>query len=96
MAHEDILYQHVKRPEWGFSTIINMEDDRTTFVFDDGARRTITIGHMHLMERVVLEDEAEEEVRQKLAKYKPSSTLGGATKRKRAPKKKKPATAAQG
>ena len=69
MIPEHTIYQHVKRPEWGFSTIVDLQDDATTFLFDDGKRRKITIGHVHLMQRVVLQGDAGEELQRKLAKH---------------------------
>lgn len=71
MTHTHILYQHVKRPEWGFSTVVEMQERSTTYLFVDGRQRTITIDHVHLMQRVELQDDAEaEEVHRKLAKYR--------------------------
>ena len=87
MDHSNIpsvLYRHVKRPEWGFSTIVSTQQDSTTFLFDDGRQRTIKIGHVHLMEVAVLMDDAAEEVHRKLAKYrrvKPSVAVAVKEKR---------------
>ena len=58
----ECLYQHVKRPEWGMSTIISLQDDRTTFLFVDGMQRTFKRAHLHMMELVTVIDEASEEL----------------------------------
>jgi hypothetical protein len=96
MTQEPILYQHVKRPEWGFSTIVDLQDDATTFLFDDGRHRKITVGHVHLMQRVVLEGEAAEEVYKKLAKHmhvkSPAAATLVAAKKKASAKQRRPAT----
>jgi len=78
-----ILYQHVKRPEWGFSTVLATQDDSTTYLFDDGRQRTIKLDHVHMMQRVVLQEDAAEEVHRKLAKHRRAKPAS-AVKRKRA------------
>jgi hypothetical protein len=85
----ECLYQHVKRPEWGLSTIIGLQDDRTTFLFVDGTQRTFKRDHLHMMELVTAMDEATEEAYRKLATYTRSATTGAIVK-VRAPAKKKP------
>ena len=85
---EASLYHHVKRPEWGLSTIVAMDEDRATYVFEDGTRRVIMRGHMHLMERVLTVDATTEEAQRKLAKYTRTSASSSATsKRPRASKR---------
>jgi len=80
------LYQHVKRPEWGLSTIIAIDEDRTTFCFVDGEKRTISRDHIHLMERVLLVDATTEAAQKKLATAAKVNTR--AAKPKSAAKKK--------
>jgi len=84
------LYQHVKRPEWGFSTIVSLEDDRTTFLFVDGIQRTFKLAHVHMMELVTVLDEAAELACKKLAAYATITARGTVAKVKRPPAKKKP------
>jgi hypothetical protein len=88
------FYQHVKRPEWGVSTIVDTLDDRTVYLFDDGTRRTIGIGHLHLMQSVELSQEAAAEIQRKLDKHLRVRSGTTATKRKRVTKKKPKGTAA--
>jgi hypothetical protein len=94
MTQEHTLYQHVKRPEWGYSTIVDIQDDATTFLFDDGTRRKITRAHVHLMQHVVLQGEEGEEVQRKLAKHtqvrSPAAGKRAATKKKAPAKPRQP------
>jgi acyl transferase domain-containing protein len=60
------LYEHVKRPEWGLSMIVLLDNDRMTFGFVDGAQRTLKRESFHMMKRVVLVGDAAEEARRKL------------------------------
>jgi hypothetical protein len=100
MTQEHTLYQHVKRPEWGFSTIVDIQDDATTFLFDDGRHRKITSAHVHLMQHVVLEGEAAEEVHRKLAKHmhvrSPVAGKRAAAKKKAPAKPRQPPAAEVG
>jgi hypothetical protein len=88
------LYQHVKRPEWGFSTIVSLEDDRTTFLFVDGIQRTFKLAHVHMMELVTTLDDAAAEACRKLAAYATVTARGTVAKVKRPAAKKKPKVAA--
>lgn len=96
MSNELILYRHVKRPEWGLSTIVSLEDDRTTFIFVDGLQRTFKRMHVHFMELVTVFDAAAEEAQKKLAGYTKSTPSGTIVKvkAKKAKPKAKPAAAA--
>lgn len=90
-ATERDLYQHVKRPEWGLSVIVAMDDDRTTFFFVDGIERIIKRDHVHLMERVSLVDASTEEAQKKFANSarlgaRSTGTKPRAAKKKRAPR----------
>jgi hypothetical protein len=58
LSQQGPIYQHAKCPEWGCCTIEETLEDRTTFKFDDGSKRTIRHDHIGLMQRVEL-DEAE-------------------------------------
>lgn len=75
--------------------IVDIQDDATTFLFDDGHHRKITSGHVHLMQLVMLQGEAAEEVHRKLAKHLHSrSAVPGkrvATKKKAPAKPLQPA-----
>ena len=62
------LYQHTMRAEWGYGAVIDTQDDRTTFKFDDGVSRTIKRDHMHLMVQVELDEPEGSEVRKRLAR----------------------------
>jgi hypothetical protein len=64
-----ILYQHSKRPEWGYCTIVEIQEDRTRFTFDDGLDRTIRHDHIGLMMHVELDEAHANEIRQRIAKY---------------------------
>ena len=86
----ECLYQHVKRPEWGMSTIISLQDDRTTFLFVDGMQRTFKRAHLHMMELVTVIDEASEEAYRKLSAYTRSTVTGSIVKKKAPAKKKVP------
>ena len=84
------LYQHTMRSEWGYGAVIDSQDDRTTFKFDDGVSRTIKRGHIHLMVRVELEEPQASEVRKRIAR--PTKSAAALAARK--PAKKKVAKAA--
>ena len=82
------LYQHAKRAEWGYGAVIDSQDDRTTFKFDDGVSRTIKRDHLHMMHQVELEEPEASEVRKRIARHTKSSSLT-ASGEKRKPAKKK-------
>ena len=84
------LYQHTMRSEWGYGAVIDSQDDRTTFKFDDGVSRTIKRGHIHLMVRVELEEPQASEVRKRIAR--PTKSAAALAARK--PTKKKVAKVA--
>lgn len=69
MTQFEPIYQHAKRPEWGYCAIIDTQDDRTTFKFDDGLSRTIRHDHMHMMLPVVLGETEATEIRKRIAKH---------------------------
>jgi hypothetical protein len=80
------LYQHTMRSEWGVGAVIDQQDDRTTFKFDNGITRTIKRDHIHLMVRVELEETEANEARKRIARSAKSTTAAAA--RKAAAKKK--------
>jgi len=82
-----ILYQHSKRPEWGYCAIVEIQEDRTTFKFDDGLDRTIRHDHIGLMMQVELDEAQANEIQQRIAKYLTPRAARAATK----PSAKKPA-----
>jgi hypothetical protein len=90
------VYQHAKRPEWGYCAVIETHEDRTTFKFDDGLSRTIRHDHLQMMQRVNLEEPQASEVQKRLAKHTTARALrvDGKPKAKRAPAKKAAAAAA--
>lgn len=83
------LYQHAKRAEWGYGAVIDSQDDRTTFKFDDGVSRTIKRDHLHMMHQVELEEPEASEVRKRIARHTKSSSSLTASGEKRKPAKKK-------
>jgi hypothetical protein len=85
------LYQHTKRPEWGYCAIIEVLEDRTTYKFDDGSSRAISRNHVFMMEQVEPDEPEATEIRKRIAKHSPSRSLGADGKPK--PKAKKKATA---
>lgn len=82
------LYQHTKRIEWGYGAVIDTQDDRTTFKFDDGISRTIKRDHIHLMVQVELDEPQGSEVRKRLARSVKSAAAASSPARKLAAKKK--------
>jgi hypothetical protein len=80
------LYQHTMRSEWGVGAVIDQQDDRTTFKFDNGITRTIKRDHIHLMVRVELEEAAATEARKRIARS--AKSVSAAATRKAAAKKK--------
>jgi hypothetical protein len=83
-----ILYQHSKRPEWGYCTIVETHEDRTTFKFDDGLDRTIRHDHIQLMMEVELEEAHAEDIHQRIAKHlSPRARAAGKSKTKKPAKK---------
>jgi hypothetical protein len=66
------LYQHTKRPEWGYGAIVEVTADRTTFRFDDGASRAIRHDYIHMMLEVELQDPEASAVRGRIGKIAPS------------------------
>jgi metal-dependent hydrolase (beta-lactamase superfamily II) len=80
--YEHFLYHHVKRPEWGFSTIVVSQDESTTFLFDDGRQRKILTGHMHLMQLATLPDAEAEQIHRKLAKHTHAQAREAAKRKK--------------
>lgn len=92
MTEELDLYEHTKRPEWGLSMLVNLDNDRLTFGFVDGSQRTLTRESFHLMKRVVLAGEAAQEARKKLDVHAKARAKGLAKAKPKA-KPKKAATA---
>ena len=81
MTVDHAFYQHSKRPEWGYSAIVEILEDRTTFLFDDGVKRTIKSDHLHMMAHVTLEQGEADEVQRKLAFHARGKPLGGVSQR---------------
>jgi hypothetical protein len=81
-----VLYQHAKRPEWGYCAIVDTQEDRTTFKFDDGLDRTIRHDHLQMMQQVHLEEPQANEIQERIAKH-----LAPRNARAGKPKAKKPA-----
>jgi len=79
------------RSEWGYGAVIDTQDDRTTFRFDDGVSRTIKRDHMHLMVQVELDEPQGSEVRKRLARSVKSAASASSPARKAAAAKKKAA-----
>ena len=83
------LYQHTKRPEWGYCAVMEVLEDRTTFKFDDGSSRAISRNHIQMMVQVEPAEPEATEIRKRLAKYViRSANADGKPKKK--PAKKKP------
>ena len=80
MNQPAILYQHSKRPEWGYCTIVDTQEDRTTFKFDDGLDRTIRHDHIGLMMQVELDEAQANEIYQRIAKYLTPRAVRAASK----------------
>lgn len=88
------LYQHTKRPEWGYCAVMEVLEDRTTFKFDDGSSRAISRNHIHMMAQVEPAEPEATEIRKRLAKYTLSrSTSADGKPKKKSAAKKKPASA---
>jgi hypothetical protein len=75
-----ILYQHSKRPEWGYCAIVEIQEDRTTFKFDDGLDRTIRHDHIGLMMHVELDEAHANEIQQRIAKHLTPRAVRAASK----------------
>jgi hypothetical protein len=88
LNHHAFLYQHAKRPEWGYGAVTEAQDDRTTFKFDDGASRTIKRDHIHMMLQVELDEPEATEVHKRIAKHSPAKTAATEAKLKKAAAKK--------
>jgi hypothetical protein len=85
------IYQHAKRPDWGYCAVVEIHDDRTVFKFVDGLNRTIRNDHIQLMQLVDLDEPEATEVRKRIAKHSaPRSTAGGRAKEKKPAAKKAP------
>jgi hypothetical protein len=63
------IYQHSKRPEWGYCAVVEVLEDRTLFKFDDGLSRTISHDHIKLMQRVDLEEAEATAIHARIAKH---------------------------
>lgn len=87
MSQPAILYQHSKRPEWGYCVIVETQEDRTTFKFDDGVDRTIRNDHIAMMQPVELDEAQANEIHERISKFLTPRAARTGTK----PKAKKPA-----
>ena len=82
------LYQHTKRPEWGYGAIAEVHGDRTTFKFADGSSRAISREYLHMMLEVELAEPEASDVRKRIGKLAPRPTLPeGKAKKKSSAKK---------
>ena len=50
------LVRHKARPEWGPAIVLHQEEDRRTYLFKDGTKRTFKEGFFHFFEPVSEED----------------------------------------
>ena len=87
------LYQHTKRPEWGYCAVMEVLEDRTTFKFDDGSSRAISRNHIQMMVQVEPAEPEATEIRKRLAKYTLRSASADGKPKKKSAAKKKPASA---
>jgi len=85
------LYQHSKRPEWGYCAVMEVLEDRTTFKFDDGSSRAISRNHIQMMVQVEPAEPEATEIRKRLAKYVIRSANADGKPKKKSAAKKKPA-----
>ena len=85
------LYQHTKRPEWGYCAVMEVLEDRTTFKFDDGSSRAISRNHIQMMVQVEPAEPEATEIRKRLAKYVIRSANADGKPKKKSAAKKKPA-----
>ena len=92
MTQHALVYQHAKRPEWGYCAVTEVHDDRTTFKFDNGLSRTIRNDHIQMMQLVELEEPEATEVRKRIAKHAAARSVKaeGKSKPKKAAAKKAP------
>lgn len=63
------LYQHAKRPDWGFAIAIAHLVDRKIFVFESGESRTFMNEYVHFMSEVEPAEDVAAKARQALAKH---------------------------
>lgn len=86
------LYQHTKRPEWGYCAITEVREDRTTFKFADGESRSISSKHLHMMVIVEPEEADAIEIRRRIGKHAPSRPpIAGGKSKSKSKSKKAPA-----
>jgi hypothetical protein len=78
------LYQHAKRPDWGFAIAVAHLVDRKIFVFENGESRTFMNEYTHFMSEVEPAEDVATKARQALAKHAARATASAA-----APVKKK-------
>ena len=88
------LYQHTKRPEWGFAVVIDHLLDRRIFMFENGESRTISNEYGHLMAEVEPPEEQASKARLALGKLAARAGASTTPKKKAAPRKSKAAKAA--
>ena len=87
------LYQHAKRPDWGLAMVVDFSNDRRTFLFADGQRRTFLNEYAQLMLVAQPEEGAAEEARKYFAKHSPRISFEGIAVKKPATKRKPKAPA---
>jgi hypothetical protein len=49
---KDLIYRHALRPEWGLAVLVDSEDDKSTFQFEDGKVRVFKRAYLHHMQTV--------------------------------------------
>jgi hypothetical protein len=57
-----VLYQHARRPQWGFAILCQEDKTSRTFQFQDGRTRTFKMGFYELMVPVETEEDQTEEI----------------------------------
>lgn len=77
------LYQHTKRPDWGFAIAIAHLADRKIFVFESGESRTFMNEYVHFMSEVEPAEELAAKARQALAKHAARAASASAPAKKK-------------
>jgi hypothetical protein len=86
------IYQHPKRPEWGFAVFNDEVEDRVRFAFSDNQIRAFKAESLHLLQVVNLPEPEATKVRAELSR-KRSVTASGVPKKKPKPRAPKAAAA---
>jgi hypothetical protein len=89
------IYQHSKRPEWGFAMFNDEVEDRVRFAFSDNQIRAFRAESLHHLTVVDLPEPEAAKVRADLSR-KRSVTASGAPRKKAKPRAPKVAAASKG